>query len=114
MAQRTQTILTDDLEGGEAPASDTITFALDGTSYEIDLNETHAARLRQEFSIWTGAARKATGRSGARAGRPRARSAGGRGDTSAVRTWARENGYQVSDRGRVPSSITEAYDAAHA
>ncbi len=110
MAQRQQTILTDDLEGGDSPASETVTFALDGVAYEIDLNEQNAKRLRDDLSTWTGHARKQ--RSGARPAR-RPRSGGSGQDTGAVRTWARENGYEISDRGRVPGKIVDAYHAAN-
>ncbi len=110
MAQRQQTILTDDLEGGDSPASETVTFALDGVSYEIDLNEDNAKRLRDDLSTWTGHARKQRG--GARPVR-RARSTGSGQDTGAIRTWARENGYEISDRGRVPGKIVDAYHAAN-
>ena len=117
MAQRQQTILTDDLEGPESPASETVTFALDGVAYEIDLNDDNAKRLRDDLGTWIGHARKQ--RAGAGRGRGRARSAaapsGGSGvDTAAVRAWAKENGHQVSDRGRVPATIVDAYTAAHA
>ena len=116
MAQRKQTILTDDLEGPDSPASETVTFALDGVAYEIDLNTANATRLRDDLGTWIGHGRKVRG-TGRGRGRARAAgaSAGGSGiDTAAVRTWARENGHQVSDRGRVPGSIVDAYTAAHA
>jgi len=115
MAQKTQVILTDDLDGSEA--TQTITFAYQGTSYEIDLNDEHAASIEESFAEWISNARKTT--NSRSAGTP-ARSSGGRasstakrGDLDAVRAWARENGHQVSDRGRVSNKILEAYDAAH-
>lgn len=116
MAQRQQTILTDDLEGPESPASETVTFALDGVAYEIDLNDDNANRLRGDLATWIGHARKQRGATTGR-GRGRARSTGSTGsgiDTAAVRAWARENGHQVSDRGRVPGTVVDAYTAAHA
>lgn len=116
MAQRQQTILTDDLEGGESPASETVTFALDGVAYEIDLNDDNANRLRGDLATWIGHARKQRGATAGR-GRGRARSTASNGsgvDTAAVRAWARENGHQVSDRGRVPGTVIDAYTAAHA
>ncbi len=107
MAQRVQVILVDDLDGGEA--AETVTFGLDGVSYEIDLSEKHAQKLRNDFSAWTGHARRAGGakRSAGRRGGAR------RTDLSAVRAWARDNGYKVSDRGRISGEIQEAYDKAH-
>jgi len=115
MAQKTQIILTDDLDGSEA--TQTITFAFQGTSYEIDLNDEHAASIEESFAEWISNARKATsGRStgaAARSSAGRASSTAKRGDLDAVRAWARENGHEVSDRGRVSNKILEAYDAAH-
>ncbi|MFV0251969.1 MAG: Lsr2 family protein [Beutenbergiaceae bacterium] len=107
MAQKIQMLLIDDLDGSEA--NETISFAVDGVSYEIDLNEDNAAQLRDAFARWTGHARKA-GRRGA--GR-RTGAASRSGDTGAIREWARANGYQVSDRGRVSAQIREAYAVAH-
>lgn len=108
MAQKTMVILEDDIDGGEA--DETVTFALDGTAYEIDLNVKNAAALRDAFAPFIGAARKAgRPRPTARVRRGNARPA----DLGAVRDWARANGYQVSDRGRISAQIQEAYAAAH-
>ncbi|GAA2027521.1 Lsr2 family protein [Pseudokineococcus marinus] len=115
MAQKTQIILTDDIDGGEA--TQTVTFAFQGTSYEIDLNDEHAALIEESFSEWITNARKTTGRSSAAGGAParssstRASSGPKRTDLDAVRAWARDNGHTVSDRGRVSNKILEAYDA---
>lgn len=112
MAQRVEVILVDDLDGG--PASETVTFALDGVSYEIDLSEENAKALRDDVAKWTGHARRAGSSGGRRAGR---RSSGGgagrRTDLASVREWARANGHQVSDRGRISADIQAAYDKAH-
>lgn len=119
MAQKTKVILIDDVEGGEA--DETVTFALDGVSYEIDLTSERAAQLRDALAPWVGHARKAGGRSGASgSGRRAARSTGSSGsgstgsgvDTAAVREWARENGHTVSERGRISGAVLEAYKAA--
>lgn len=110
MAQRVQVVLEDDVDGGDA--SETITFALDGTSYEIDLNDENAAKLREALAPWVGHARSSGRRSGGRrkgAGRSSAR----RSDLGDVREWARKNGHEVSDRGRVSAAVQEAYDKAH-
>lgn len=112
MAQKVQVILVDDLDGGEA--EETVSFALDGVSYEIDLSAGNAAQLRDSLGSWIGHARRVGGRaaSGRRAASaPRGRS--GSRDLTAVRSWARDNGFQVSDRGRVSSEVLTAYDAAH-
>jgi hypothetical protein len=115
MAQKTQVTLVDDLDGSDA--TQTVTFAFQGASYEIDLNDEHAASLEESLAEWIGAARKTTGRSGGAAARPsgaRGSSSGPkRTDLDAVRAWARDNGHTVSDRGRVSNKILEAYDAAH-
>lgn len=117
MAQKVQVLLVDDLDGGEA--TETVSFALDGTTYEIDLNDAHAAELRDAFAPWVGAARRAGGRSSAPAQRRssgRGARSGGNGDRDRVqeiRAWARENGHKVSERGRLSSAVVEAYEAAH-
>jgi hypothetical protein len=119
MAQKVQVIKTDDLENDDVPADETISFALDGTTYEIDLSEKNASEMRDAFSRYVQAARKVSRGSGGRAsgaGRSRATGGGGRMDreqAGAIRDWARKNGHAVSDRGRIPASVVDAYEAAH-
>jgi hypothetical protein len=110
MAQRVKIILEDDLDG--SPADETVTFGLDGVTYEIDLSAGNAARLRDDLASWVGHARRSGGRKSAGAGRGSSSSAK-RTDLAAVRAWARENGYEVSDRGRISADIQAAYDKAH-
>jgi hypothetical protein len=118
MARKVQVILSDDLDDS-IPADETVTFALDGTTYEIDLSEKNAEELRNVFGKYVSAARKVSGRSSGRAsgaGRSRATGGGGRMDreqAGAIRDWARKNGHEVSDRGRIPASVVEAFEAAH-
>ena len=119
MARKVQVILSDDLDEN-LPADETVSFSLDGTSYEIDLAEKNATELREVFSRYVSAARKVGrgGRSsgGSGGGGGRGRSTGGRMDreqAGAIRDWARKNGHAVSDRGRIPASVVEAYEAAH-
>lgn len=109
MVQKTQVVLVDDLTGEVLPdgQAQTVSFALDGTSYEIDLNKDNADALRQVFKRYVEAGRK-LGRQSGRGTRARARQ-----DTAVIRTWARENGHNVSERGRIPSAIVEAYEAAN-
>lgn len=104
MAQRVNVTLVDDLDGSDA--DETVSFSIDGASYEIDLNERHAAQLRKALSPYAEAARKVGGRR-----RKGQRAAG----TSAaeIREWARNNGWDVPDRGRVSAEVREAYAAAH-
>jgi nucleoid-associated protein Lsr2 len=111
MAQRVNIVLEDDLDGSEA--DETVTFALDGVTYEIDLNAKNAAALRDALAQYVGHARRAAGRRAA--GRPAGsgRSGGGKRDLGDVREWARSNGHQVSDRGRISAEVQAAYDKAH-
>lgn len=106
MAQRVQYILEDDLDG--SPAAESVNFALDGVTYVIDLSEENAEKLREDFGQWIGHARRSGGRRNVRGGR----SAAKRNNTSDMRNWARENGFKVSDRGRIPASVQEAYERA--
>jgi hypothetical protein len=115
MAQRVQVILEDDVDGGEA--EETISFALDGVSYEIDLNAGNAARLRDGLATWVGHARRLGGKSGSsRKPSSRSRSAGGGGggaDTATIREWAKANGHRVSERGRISAEVMAAYRTAN-
>jgi len=115
MARKVQVILSDDLDEN-LPADETVSFSLDGTSYEIDLAEKNAKELRDVFSRYVSAARK-VGRGGrSSGGGGRGRTTGGRMDreqAGAIRDWARKNGHAVSDRGRIPAGVVEAYEAAH-
>ena len=108
MAQRVNIVLEDDLDGSEA--DETVTFALDGVTYEIDLNAANAAGLRDSLAPYVGHARRAGGRRAP--GRPSS-SRGGKRDLTDVRDWARKNGHKVSDRGRISAEIQAAYDKAH-
>ncbi len=114
MARRTNVVLVDDLD--ESEARETLAFSLDGTSYEIDLNDKHAAQLRDAFAPWVGAARRA-GRAGAapkRPGRPRAAASGSdREHTQEIREWGLQHGHKVSERGRLSRTLVEAFEAAH-
>lgn len=107
MAQKVSIILVDDIDGSEA--TQTVSFSLDGSAYEIDLNDDNAAALREAFAGYVGHARKVTGARRA----TRKASAGSGVDTKAVREWARANGHEVSERGRVPADLIAAYQAAN-
>jgi hypothetical protein len=111
MAQHIQTLFIDDIDGGAAEG--TVRFALDGTNYEIDLSGKHSHELRAALRKYVEHARKvggATRRPGARGARGGRRSSTA--DTGAVRAWARENGYDIKDRGRVPADLVAKYQAA--
>ncbi|GAB2939166.1 Lsr2 family protein [Rhodococcus aerolatus] len=125
-AQHTTTTLVDDLDD-TVTARETVSFGVDGTSYEIDLSTAHAAALREDLATWVKHARRTGGRVRPGARGPtaaRRNGTGGRTTTTttttssrehaaAVREWARGNGYEVSDRGRIPTAVQEAFDAAH-
>lgn len=114
MAQKVQILLVDDLDGGKA--DETVTFALDGVSYEIDLSATHAEQLRTALTTYVESGRRTGGRAAARRTgvRQPGKGAAPAGDTAKIRAWAKENGHDVSERGRVPGNIREAYEKAHA
>jgi hypothetical protein len=104
-----QVLFVDDLDGNELPdgQGQTVTFSLDGASYEIDLSKDNADQLREDFKRYTQAGRR-LGRQAADR-RPAAR----RGDNATVRAWAKENGHEVSERGRIPAAVIAAYTAAN-
>ena len=111
MAQKVTVTLVDDLDGGTA--EDTVEFGIDGVSYEIDLSTSNAAKLRDSLADYVSHARKAGGRRKA-AGPARRASSGGRASVdreqnAAIREWARKNGFNVSDRGRIPAEVLDAY-----
>ncbi|MDQ3886774.1 MAG: Lsr2 family protein [Actinomycetota bacterium] len=108
MAQQTIVTLVDDLDGSQA--DQTVEFSLDGVSYEIDLSEPNASKLRDALAGFVSHARRTGGRR-----RGSVRSAGGtrpgvdREQNAAIREWARKRGMKVSDRGRIPAEVLEAY-----
>jgi len=122
MAQKTVVTFVDDLDG-ESEAEGTVPFALDGVQYEIDLTSENAQDLREIFAPYISAARRTGGRKPA-GGRSRASAPATSGSGSgpaarsrealkAIRDWAKGEGWAVSDRGRLPNNVVEAYDAAH-
>jgi hypothetical protein len=108
----TITEFIDDIDGGKADR--TITFAVDGITYEIDLSKRNAAGFEKALKPYVEAARRvrrSPNKAATRGGRRGRRESGP--DLAAVREWARENGHAISDRGRVPAAILEAYTAAN-
>jgi hypothetical protein len=107
VAQRVEVILEDDIDGGKA--DETVTFSLDGVSYEIDLSAKNANKLRDALALYVGSARRVGGRR-----RKGSRSATGPAGSSAeIREWARNNGWDIPERGRIATEVREAYAAAH-
>jgi hypothetical protein len=106
MAQKITVTLQDDLDGG--PADQTVRFGLDGAEYEIDLSARNATAFREQLAPLTERARKASRAAGSRPGR----SASARERSSGIRAWATGQGIAVSDRGRIPASVIEQYQAA--
>ncbi len=109
MAQKVQVLLVDDLDGGEA--SETVSFSLDGTAYEIDLSSDNADKLRKDFAQYIDHARRGGAGGGGR--RRRARTGPGRERSAEIRAWARQRGHKVSERGRIPATIINEYEASH-
>jgi hypothetical protein len=112
MAKQVITILTDDLDGGDA--DHTVEFGLDGVTYTIDLSEKNTGKLRKALDPYLSAAtrtgrRTARASGGARRGTTEAPPRGGREQSQAIREWARNNGYELSERGRIPRAVAEAY-----
>jgi hypothetical protein len=112
MAKQVIHKLVDDLDGGDA--AETVKFALDGVQYEIDLSASNADRLRAIFDPYTAAGAKA-GRGavqvGGRAARGRGSATVDREQNKMIRTWAKKEGRDISDRGRIPQEIIDEYHA---
>ncbi|MFD0361810.1 Lsr2 family protein [Nocardia sp. GCM10030253] len=116
MAKKVTVSLIDDVDG-ESIADETIEFAIDGVSYEIDLSTANAAKLRDGLEEWVSSARRVSGRrrvkaAVAAAGSPKSRVSIDREQSAAIREWARRNGHKVSARGRISADITDAYNKA--
>lgn len=112
MAQRVLVQLVDDIDGSELEegGGTTVQFALDGTSYEIDLSEKNAKKLRKALEPYVEAGRKVGGRS------RRTTATGGKRskeELANIRSWWREQGNEIGDRGRIPQNVMDAYHAAH-
>jgi hypothetical protein len=104
VAQKVQVLLVDDVDGSEA--SESVSIAFDGTTYELDLSEKNAKKLRDDLGPWIAAARKTGGR------RTNPAKPKGQVDVQAVRAWAASNQIELSSRGRVPANVIEQYRAA--
>ena len=129
MAQKTTIHYLDDLDQDQA-AEETVLFGLDGATFSIDLSAEHAATLRADLATWIEHAHRTSGRTTTRARRstrpasrntsqmpppaaPKVSAADGRDQAAAIHEWARNNGHQVSNRGRIPAAVLAAFHAAH-
>jgi len=117
MAQVSQVVLTCDVHEGDAEAADTVTFTVEGKSYECELCEPHLAEFHEAMEVWSShsrPARAARASQGASSRAPRRRTGtNGAPSASVVREWARSQGLEVSSRGRVPAELLVAFEAAH-
>lgn len=102
--RKTEVKLIDDIDGSEA--AETVLLGLDHAAYEIDLSAGHAAELREALAEFTDHGRKVKAQKTAKAGRPPS-------DAAEVRRWAREHGYSLPDRGRIPHAVLDAYQRDH-
>ncbi|MBM7771456.1 hypothetical protein JOD54_001660 [Actinokineospora baliensis] len=107
MAQRVTVSLVDDLDGSEA--EETVEFGLDGAAYQIDLSTDNAEKLRDILGDFVERARRSGGRKRPPGRAPRTASAD-REQNQAIREWARKQGMKVSDRGRIPTEVLDAYN----
>lgn len=112
MARRIVHQLVDDIDGSvlEVDEGETVHFSLNGTSYEIDLSSAHAEELRAALEPYISAGRRAGSGGAVRSAAPRKRP-GRNPEVAAIRAWANENGYTLSERGRIPAPIVEAYSS---
>lgn len=112
MAQQTTITLVDDLDGTEA--DEQVEFSVDGRAYEIDLSTKNAEKLRESLAPYVAAARRGSGRRSTSSGTSsNGSSTSERAANRAVREWATAQGMKISERGRIPSSVLEAYRNAH-
>ena len=111
MAQKVRVELVDDLDG--SAAAETLAFGLDGTTYEIDLNKRNAKALRKSLETYVSAARRTGGKRQPKNGKAVAKGKVDLGpSTRELRDWARDNGFEVADRGQIPSAVREAFASA--
>ncbi|MGH3865593.1 MAG: histone-like nucleoid-structuring protein Lsr2 [Pseudonocardiaceae bacterium] len=126
MAQKTIVTLIDDLTGEEAEDISTVEFALEGVTYEIDLADDNAAKLRDNLARYVAAARKtsarrpnvhgadrSTGRRASKGNGGVASSGYNRDTLKAIREWAKQNGHSVNERGRLPLTVLNAWELNH-
>ena len=109
MAQQVSVLLLCDLHGGDVEAVETVSFGVGNSLYEIDVCAADAKELRSKLEPFIEHARRRTGGSARRPGRR----AADRAHTAEIRSWAKEQGYQISERGRIPASVVTEYEQSH-
>ena len=114
MAQKVSVELVDDLDGTATRGIRTVEFSLDGVGYEIDLTEPNANRLRQVMAEYVASARRTGGRRKHSPSSPKqpARPTANPEQSRAIRDWARRNGFDLADRGRIPTNVIDAFEQA--
>jgi YHS domain-containing protein len=115
MAKKQIVQFIDDIDGKVLEEFETVRWSLDGKQYEFDTSPKHAQQFRDSLTKYVEASRAVTGRRGARRAAAPSGSGGTRSkeQTQAIRDWANSNGYEVSNRGRIPIEVVEAFEAAH-
>lgn len=108
MAQKVNIVLVDDID--HTDADETVSFGLDGKNYEIDLNTKNATALREALAPYVGHARRSGGTTRRAAA---ARGTSSRSSAGDIREWAKANGFEVSERGRLSANVLAAFEAAH-
>lgn len=118
MAQKVQVLLIDDMDGGDA--DETITFAVDGVGYEIDLKDKNAEKFRKLLTPYTEKARqvgkkasRSVSRRSSSQAKPAAANVSSKANTETIRKWAQANGHKVADRGRIAAAVVRAFEAAN-
>jgi hypothetical protein len=111
MAQKVQIVLVDDLDGG--PAEETVRFGLDGVGYEIDLSAENAAVLRDVMAAYVGHARRVGAAPRSKSPRSRRSGATDVNGPGAIRAWAKSQGIEIGERGRIPVELRARYDESH-
>jgi hypothetical protein len=111
VAKQTTVVLVDDLDGSEA--AEQVEFAVDGRSYEIDLSAQNSAKLREVLAPYISAARRRSGRRSVGSAAAPARPASDREHNQAIREWAAAQGMKISERGRIPTNVIQAYRESH-
>jgi hypothetical protein len=111
MAKKIQVLLVDDLDGSQAEES--VSFGLDGSVYEIDLNSSHAAQLREALTPFLMAGRKAVAEKRPKGSNRGVRDTSGRARSAEIRAWAKSAGKPINERGRIPAAIVNEFELAH-